>query len=435
MSKPLSLVSNREGAWAVFAIACGFVFFKYVLEISPSIMVHELMHAFSLDGLEIGHLAASYFYAYFFMQIPVGILVDKFNTRNIITTAILICSIGACIFSQASSFPMAILGRIIIGVGAAFSMVGTLKLVTLWFAPKNFALVSSLMMTMAMLGSICGQAPLAHLVDHYHWRNSMLILSVCGVGLAICFWLVLKFRARADRVSELAADGAEGAVEGADEQLGVWKLLLGVVKNKQSWLVSMYSGLAFAPVTAFAGLWGTPFLMEFHHLDKATVAGVMSFIFIGFAVGAPVSGWLSSGEGKFKLSFKRIMFCGTLIELLSLVFVLYSSSLSILELRFVMFIFGFFTGFFFVSFAYMQLINSKQASGTAIGFMNMFNALFGALCDPLIGYLLDSGWGHKMEGGVRFFSVANYQFALTSLVFGLVLALFILFFIKNRHSE
>ena len=181
MERTLALKKNTNlaYAWSVFALACCFVIFKYVLEISPSVMVQDLMRTFNLDGLYMGHLAACYFYAYFLMQIPVGLLVDRFSTRNIIACAILLCSLGAFVFSHASVFYMATFGRILIGIGGAFSMVGTMKLITIWFDRKQFALISGLMMAAAMIGAICGQAPLASLVDA---AGLELICSWCYCG-------------------------------------------------------------------------------------------------------------------------------------------------------------------------------------------------------------------------------------------------------------
>ena len=80
----------------------------------------------------------------------------------------------------------------------------------------------------------------------------------------------------------------------------------------------------------------------------------------------------------------------------------------------------------------MQLINKQEASGTSIGFINMFNALCGALCDPLIGHLLDLGWDHKFTlENVRVFSVYDFRMALLTLPAGLVIALISLYFFKE----
>jgi MFS family permease len=405
-------------AWFIFAVSCVFVIYKYVLEISPSVMVQDLMRTFSLDGFEVGHLAASYFYAYFLMQIPVGLLVDKFSTRKLITGAICLCSVGAFVFAKSDTLTVAVMGRILIGVGGAFSMVGTMKLITIWFERRHFALISGLMMTAAMIGAIFGEAPLATLVDNVKWRSSMLVLSTVGIILAFVFWILVRDKKKVSNTSE------------ESKKVNIFKLFFEVMKNKQSWLVSIYSGLAFAPVTAFAGLWGTPFLMESYGMSKISVAGLISLIFVGFAIGSPLAGWMS--EKYF--TRKKIMLTGTSFAFISLVLIIYVPGMPVWFLGALLFIFGFFTGFFFVSFACMQAINKQQASGTSIGFINMFNALCGALCDPIIGKLLDLGWDHKLSHGVRVFSVHNYKIALLSLPIGLLVALFVVSRFKDKDQ-
>ena len=381
------------------------------------------MRTFSLDGFEMGHLAASYFYAYFLMQIPVGLLVDRFSKRNLIACAILFfCSIGACVFSYADSLIVASLGRVLIGVGGAFSMVGTMKLITIWFERRHFALISGLMMTAAMLGAIFGQGPLAELVRVFKWRESMLILSGAGLVLAGVFGCLLG-----DKKDELVTESSKNIINNS-ENLNVFKSFIDVMKNKQSWLVSIYSGLAFCPGYCVCRLVGTPFLMESYGISKTIVASLVSLIFAGFAIGSPLAGWLSERH----FSRKGVMTIGTSLSLVSLVLIIYVPGIPIWGLAALLFIFGFFTGFFFVSFASMQAISQQRASGTAIGFINMFNALCGALCDPLIGYLLDLGWNLKVVNGVRVFSVHDYRMALLSLPVGLLIALFVISRFKDK---
>jgi len=83
----------------------------------------------------------------------------------------------------------------------------------------------------------------------------------------------------------------------------------------------------------------------------------------------------------------------------------------------------------------MREINNPNASGTAIGFINMFNAICGALSEPLIGKILDIGWGHRMVDGVRIFSVSDYRTALTALPISMIFALFLQLFIRETYCK
>jgi MFS family permease len=405
--------------WVVWALASSFLFYKYLLQVSPSVMVNDLMRDFHLTGAEMGNLAAFYFYAYLSMQLPVGLLLDRFSPRRLVTAAIVMCASGALLFAVAQQLGLAYLGRLLIGLGGAFSAVGTMKLITLWFPPRKFALVSGLMMTVGMLGAVGGEAPLAATVEWLGWRNTM--LAAAGVGLVLALVIYLFVRDRSHPIMK----------NHGQPRPSFWQALRGIISRPQSWLISIYSGLAFAPISAFAGLWGVPYLMENYRMPRTDIAALVSLVFIGFAIGSPLAGWFSDKIQRRK----PIMALGTGFGLLGLVTILYLPGLPHLLLALLLFLFGFFTSFFFVSFAVMREINNPLASGTAIGFINMFNAMCGAFSEPLIGKLLDLKWDHKILHGVRIFSITDYHWALFTLPILMLIALFLLLFIEETKCE
>src|SRR3989338_237610 len=103
-------------AWLIWGICALFMFYKYGLEVSPSIMTGTLMKAFSLDGVQLGNLAASYFYAYLLLQIPAGLLLDRFGPRRVTSAALFVSSVGCFVFASAPSLMIAMLGRFLTGV-------------------------------------------------------------------------------------------------------------------------------------------------------------------------------------------------------------------------------------------------------------------------------------------------------------------------------
>jgi sugar phosphate permease len=68
--------------WVLWGLAAFFYFFEYFLRVAPSVMVPQLMETFSVDATAIGTLSAFYFYIYAPMQIPVGVLTDRYGARN-----------------------------------------------------------------------------------------------------------------------------------------------------------------------------------------------------------------------------------------------------------------------------------------------------------------------------------------------------------------
>lgn len=405
--------------WFIWLLGSAFIFYNYLVQVSPSVMSNELMLTFHTSGSSFGNLAAYYFYAYLIMQIPTGVLLDKFSPRVLTSSAIFVCAIGALIFANAHELWQASLGRALIGMGAAFSAISFLKLISVWFKPKHFALLAGLMMTAAMLGAVFGQSPLTMLVDNYGWRSAMQLIAYIGLALSLCYWLIVRDKPRQPILLAQSTTGFTMA--------GFW----GILKHPQTWLLSLYSGLAFAPVSVFAGLWGDGFLQQAYHFSRAEAAMEVSFIFVGFAIGAPILGWLSDYMGRRK----PLMYLGTAIALISMLIILYMPNLSLNMLRINMFVFGLGISGFLICFTMVREIHILALTATAVAFMNTFDAFLGAITDPLVGRFLDISSQYKLLNGLPNFSAHDYHLALLTLPLYLVISLILLVFIKETYCK
>jgi MFS family permease len=414
-------IKNPFRAWTIWFLSAFFMFYKYALEVSPSVMTSTLMKTFNIDGTALGNLAACYFYAYLLLQIPAGLLLDKFGPRKTTTIAITVCAIGSFVFASADTIFMAGFGRFLTGAGAAFAAVNCLKLIANWFPLRHFAFMTGLMMTIAMLGAVGGQAPLAAFIDKMAWRTAISSIGYLGLALAFIFFIVVR-----DKSDQQAKD-----LHIAPVKTPLFKSLKGILKNGQSWWLSIYSGFAFAPVMVFGGLWGVSFISSAFQLSHNISAQMVSLIFIGFAIGAPVLGWLSDKVG----SRKAIMFWGTIVGLVCISSVIYVPNLALFSLAFLLMLFGFSISSFLLCFTMIKEIHTPILAATAIGFMNAFDALLGALSDPLTGKFLDLTWDGTIVDGVRAFSIDAYKQAFLTIPVYLVISLFTLSKIKETHNK
>lgn len=421
MERSALKLSHHWKAWIIWLLSAFFMFYKYALEVSPSVMTGTLMSTFQISGTQLGLLAACYFYAYLILQIPAGFLIDRYGPRKMTTIAISVCAIGSLVFASAATLITAEIGRFLIGSGAAFAAVNCLKLTANWFPLRQFAFMAGLMMTIAMLGAVGGQAPLAHFIEIAEWRPAMRYIGVAGLILALIFWLVVRDKAP-DHKQEKMLNAAK---------ITLLRGLKTILLSSQSWWLSIYSGFAFAPVMVFGGLWGVAFLGEAYQLTETIAAQQVSLIFIGFAVGAPVFGYLSDRLGKRK----GVMFWGTLVSLLTISSVIYIPAWSIFAVSILLFLFGFSISSFLLCFTMIREVSTPLLAATAIGFMNAFDALFGAISDPLTGKILDSQWTGLTIYGARVFSVGAYKMAFLTLPIFLVIALLSLWKVKETHCK
>ncbi len=416
-----SKLSYPFRAWMIWLLSALFMFYKYALEVSPSVMTSTLMTAFDISGAALGNLAACYFYAYLLFQIPAGMLLDRFGPRKTTMLAIIVCSVGGLIFAHADTLLGAGIGRFLTGAGAAFAAVNCLKLIANWFLARQFAFMTGLMMSLAMLGAVGGQAPLAAFIEAIDWRDAMELIGIAGVVLAAIFWFIVRDRAP-DHKRERNI---------TSPTIPIFKSLRQIFKNPQSWWLSIYSGFAFAPVMVFGGLWGVAFAAEAFSLSHSIAAQSVSMIFIGFAIGAPIFGWFSDRLGRRKV----VMFWGTLISLIAISAIIYLPGLSSSLLTFLLFLFGFSISSFLLCFTMIREITLPVLAGTVIGFMNAFDALFGAFSDPLTGKFLDMTWDGKLLDGARVFSVESYKIAFLTLPIYLIIALISMLWIKETYCK
>ncbi len=414
------MAKQRLMAWLVWGLAVLFYCYEFLLQVSPGVMVSDLMRDFNLNAAQVGNLSALYIYIYAGMQIPVGILIDRFGPRRLLTFAAAICAIGSCLFGSAHHLIIAGLGRILIGLGSAFAAISCLKLAANWFPLNRFALLTGLTVMVGMLGAINGQAPLALLIEHLSWRDSMYVLGLAGLILTGLIYLIVR-----DSPTQLTAKP-----EASVKKPRLWQGLKYIFGNKQTWIASIYGGLIYAPTTAFAGLWGVPFLMSAYHISRPAAAGMISFIFIGWVIGSPFWGWFSDRLQRRKPP----LIIAAIGALCTMSCIIYLVNLPLLSMNVLLLAFGFFSGGFLPVFSIVKEINPPQYNATALGFVNTLNMVGGALAQPFIGYILDFYWSGQIENGARAYQVANFHIALLIIPVMLVIALLLLPFIKETHG-
>lgn len=380
--------------WATGAL---FFFYAWVLRVTPSVMIDEMMRDLAISGALLGNLSAFYFYGYAGLQLPVGIMIDRFGARRLMTIAGLACSAGCVVFAMSQSFWGVSAGRFLIGAAAAFSFVGAMSVAGLWLPTRLFALFTGLAMMMGMAGGVAGQAPLRLLVDAAGWRQASLYLASGGIVISIAAFAFVRDRSLAERKSGRVIEG-----------------LGRVMRNPQTWLISIAGLGTTAPLLGFAGLWGVPFFSAAHGLDRTTAASVTSMMFVGWGIGAPLAGFISDRIGRRRLP----LVVGLSLCTLSLAALVHLPVLTVPAMMALAFVCGLGGASQIAGFAATREHNPVAYSGTALGLVNGMTTGAGALYQPLIGWALDLAWNGRLVDGARSYDAAAYRMGLSVLIAG-----------------
>lgn len=404
--------------WALGALSFGYAFFQRV---APSVMVQDLMREFSVGAAVLGNLSAIYLYAYAGLQIPIGVLIDRWGARLMISLALTIAGAGSLIFALADSLAVAYAGRFLIGAGSAVGFVGTLMLAGRWFAPHRFSLVSGLTMLVAMAAAVGSQAPLAKLVESIGWRATLTAGALAGLLLAAAVALVVRDApdphtarsARRQSWGELAS--GLGYVLGS---LPVWNT--GIIASAMS-----------ATMLGFGALWGPPYLALRYGIERPEAAFYSSFIFFGWAVGAPCFGWLSDRIGRRKPP----LVIAALLQLAAVCFLFLGPETSAAATALPIFLAGIAGSGMVNCYAHAREITKPGVDGAVTGFVNGLTVGAGALFQPLIGLLLDYGWDGTLVGGARVYAVETYRFAFLSLVAAAIVSLICVLLMRETYCR
>lgn len=416
-----AVTSVTTRAWIVIGCAWSFYLYEYIIRVSPSVMVNDLMLAFKVNATDLGVIVSCYYLSYVALQIPCGVIVDKLGPRKVISFSSLLCVIGCFLFANSNSEFLAKFARFVMGAGSACAYLSTMKLAVEWMPKEKFAFVSGLTMLMGTLGGIFGASPFAILVDKFGWRSSITIAGIVGIFVMIlCFFVIRDHPKKV--VHHETFENSEGFLHG----------LKTILKTRQNWIIGAYGCMMYLPLSVVAELWCVPFIMEVYDttVEKAAIGSIC--VFVGMGSGSVIGAWISD----YLKSYTKVMLfsaVGTII-LFALVFYL---PMPIWCIFIFLFLGGLVSGGQILYFAAAKEIHSHKISGTVVGFTNCWVMTSGLVFAPLLGKLLDMFWSGTIKpDGTRHYEVSCYRLAFLSLIIGWIVSIILAkFFIKDSYPK
>ncbi len=366
----------------VFGIVLASFVLSFFHRTAPAAIAAELTRAFAISSAVLGTLAATYFYVYTVLQIPVGVLADTLGPRRILAAGSLIAGAGSLAFALAPSWEFAAAGRTLVGIGVSVAFIAILKVSAVWFPANRFATLNGVTMFAGNLGAVIAGAPLAWIVTQTSWRTVFVALAVLSTALGVATWLRVR-----DRPEALGFAPVHTAPAGPATTVHWTRALATVLRNGRTWpgfFVNVGIGGSYL---AFAGLWAVPFLVDTYGMSRVAAAQHASALLLGVAFGSIIVGTVSDRLGSRRGVMRVYTFLYALSWLPWLLEVQWAPAATLAWFL----LMGLLIPGFTLSWTIAKEVNRPEHSGIATSVVNVGIFLGTGILQPAAGWLLDHG--------------------------------------------
>lgn len=368
---------SRIIAWSVWVIASIFYAYQYILRVLPNIMLNDIMEQFNIDAATFGQFSGIYYIGYSLMHIPIGILLDRYGARKVMTVCILLSAAGLLPLIYAEHWIYPIVGRLMIGMGSSAAILGVFKIVRMTFSEERFPRMLSFSVTIGLIGAIYGGAPVSYMLENLGFHSVVKILAFSALILAaVTYWIVPEQREESQGSSE-----------------SVMANIKEVLTNRFVIGSCLFAGLMVGPMEGFADVWGTAFLKQVYGFDSALAASLPSMIYIGMCFGAPA---LSIVAEKMKSNLMAIIGAGIIMAVCFFLMLAFKLPVGILSFCFV--IVGVSCAYQILAIYQATTYVPEKVAGLTTAVANMIIMIFGYAFHTAIGSTINAMGGANQSG-------------------------------------
>jgi len=401
-------------AWLIWIIGIVAYLVAVCQRTSFGVVGLEATERFHASAAEISFFTVLQLLVYAGLQIPVGVLVDRFGSRAMIAGGALLMGLGQLQLAFAENIPGGVLGRVLVGAGDAMTFIAVIRLIPLWFAPARVPLLTQLTGMSGQLGQLFSVVPFAMILHAAGWTPAFLTLAAMS-GLAVVLVLVLLQDLPPGHPAPEPAQGLRAtgvslahAWRQPGTRLGLW-----------SHFTVQFSG------TVFAMAWGYPFLMSAQGLDAGTVSALLALYVAAAIAAGPLMGSFVSRHPLRRSTMVLLISAGTAAAWAAVLLMPGRSPLWLLAGLVVVLAIG--GPGSMIGFDFARTFNPAHRIGTATGIVNVGGFIAALLAIFLIGLVLDmlhaGGYSRGDLYALEPFRIAlSVQFLLLAAGAGAILA-------------
>ncbi|MFP3879350.1 MAG: MFS transporter [Dehalococcoidia bacterium] len=370
----------------VFLALCFVFIFALFFRTNTAVIVEDLMADFAIPAASLGLMASAFFYAYGIVQIPIGVLSDRFGVRHTVFYLGLLGVAGCILFALSTGLHMASWGRILIGIGTAGVWVPSLKYLAMNYRPDEFATMTGVLNAIGSQGLILATLPMAVMVEGIGWRMSYIIPSLIMLGLIIGLYRLMKSHPISPQIQaesnmqEKWNKGKQGKKASASPDYSFWH-------HPKFWRFLLWAFLIYGVLFSFQSLWGASYLQENFGTSRELAGTLLMFLSIGGIIGGVVWGLLS--ERVFRAR-RPVLFLGTIGMVGAFTALLLLSSYpGGFVIALIYFVLGFCGFTFLINQGCVKEFFPLEIAGTALGTVSTAMFIGVAVFQGITGYIID----------------------------------------------
>jgi MFS family permease len=364
--------------WIVFISVLFTYLIMSVQRTAPGLITDQLMVEYQLTASTVGILASIHFFIFTSLQIPMGILVDRYGPDRILFIGSLLTGIGISIYSCSPNEYILLFARVLTGTGDATVWISIVLILSEWFQKNEFTRIIGFAGMTGSIGFLMATVPLSAWIDHNGWRIPFFTIGILLVLCFITLYFVL-FKLPAQLLLKNTIDNERTIREGLLQQLKR------VFTNRQTLALFFCHFGIVGGFIGFISSWAVPFGIEIYGMSRSEASQMIMTGLFGAIFGAPLASWLSSRLGTIKQLY---VFIHILVVSSWFVFLIFRGQPPIILLYFLFILIGFGFGSSVLTFAIVRKHFSIYDSGVVSGVANTGGFLSAVLLPTIFGTIL-----------------------------------------------
>jgi MFS family permease len=251
LASPMIAAYWRPVLLVFLPFAAGY-FLSYFFRTINAVIAGQLTAELGLDAFHLGLMTSVYFLTFAAIQLPLGVLLDRFGPRRVQSGLLLVAAVGAAMFARSNQFAALVVGRALIGFGVAGALIAGLKAILSWFPKERIPLFNGCFIMLGTLGAVCATSPAAWLLAYIGWRGLLDVMAGVTAATALIVFLVVP-----DAPPHNVPSSSSG--------------LRAIFSDRRFWRLAPLSTMCISTAWAVQGLWAAPWLADVDGLSRASV--------------------------------------------------------------------------------------------------------------------------------------------------------------------